>query len=193
MNQSNRLESEPITLSRTLFGVVVLLLGFSSGLSAQEAGPVMGPVIENYGPVYEFKDAYGLDKNVNYRAVMDVTSAPEDVAVRNPSIESAARFLNMHARAGVPVNQMQVAIVLHGGAGKDSLSNAAYRSRYEVDNPNDGLLQALSAAGVKIYLCGQTAGFRGYLPVELHPSITLAISAMTVLTRLQVEGWSVLP
>lgn len=44
-----------------------------------------------------------------------------------------------------------------------------------------------------IYLCGQTAGFRGYQASELHSSVTMATSAMTMLTQLQSEGWSLLP
>ena len=156
-------------------------------------GPNLGPVIENYGPVYGVGDAYGLEAGTAYRAVLDVSGGPEDVSALNPSIESAARFLNMHAQPGAPRANLQLAVVLHGTAGKDALSNAAYQARFGVDNPNDGLLAALAQAEVAIYLCGQTAGFRGYAESELHPAVTMAVSAMTVLTRLQHEGWAVLP
>jgi hypothetical protein len=46
---------------------------------------------------------------------------------------------------------------------------------------------------VTIYLCGQSASFGGFAFDEMHPSITMALSAMTVLTRLQLEGWALLP
>jgi intracellular sulfur oxidation DsrE/DsrF family protein len=111
----------------------------------------------------------------------------------NRHIESAARYLNMHVRDGVPASNLKVAIVLHGSAGKDALTDKAYAMRFETPNPNSQLLNALSEAGVKIYLCGQTAGFRGYGVEELNPAVTLATSAMTVLARLQVEGWALLP
>ena len=55
------------------------------------------------------------------------------------------------------------------------------------------MLNALNDVGVKIYICGQTAYFRGYSAEELNPVVIMATSAMTVLTRLQVEGWPLLP
>jgi intracellular sulfur oxidation DsrE/DsrF family protein len=157
-------------------------------------GPVTGPVIEGYGPVFELGgDAYRLDPGVRYRSVMDVASSPEDKTALNRHIESAARFLNMHAREGVPQSGMELAVVLHGAAGKDALSDEAYRRRFGQPNPNTGLIRALREAGVEIYICGQTARFRGYLDQEISHDVTMATSAMTVLTRLQVEGWSLLP
>lgn len=158
------------------------------------AEPQTGPVIAQYGPVYDYPDAgFKLDPAILYRSVMDVSGSAEEMDALNRYIESAARFLNMHARDGIPVSNLELAIVLHGAAGKDALSDPAYRERFGSANPNTGLLNALNDAGVKIYICGQTAGFRGYAAEDLNPAIIMATSAMTVLTRLQVEGWSLLP
>jgi intracellular sulfur oxidation DsrE/DsrF family protein len=160
---------------------------------AQPAERHTGPVIENHGAVFEVSDAWGLRKDVVYRVVKDVTATTGDAAEVNREIDSAARFLNMQVRAGVPRDNLQVAVVLHGDAGKDALANDAYRARFGTDNPNDDLLNALSQAGVAVYLCGQTAAARGFQRSELHGAVTLAVSAMTVLARLQAEGWSLLP
>ena len=168
----------------------LLIPGLVHGQGAERKA---GPVIENYGAVFDVADAYGLRTDTVYRAVKDVSTSPEDVSELNRAIDSAARLLNMQARAGVPSSNLQVAVVLHGDAGKDALANDAYRSRFGVDNPNDGLLTALSQAGVEIYVCGQTAAAKGFQREELHKSVTLAVSAMTVITRLQAEGWSLLP
>ena len=181
------------TLKGITLQITVFCLALSSAAAAEIKGPVMGPVIEQYGPVVEVPDAYELLKGVPYGVVLDVASSPENQSELNRGIESAARFLNMSVRAGADVSDLQVAVVLHGDAAKDALDNESYRSRYQTDNPNDGLLSALKEAGVAIYLCGQSAGFRGIQPGELHPAITMATSAMTVHTRLQAEGWSVIP
>jgi len=164
-------------------------------MSAQSipAGAATGPVIEGMGPFYSIPGSYGLLPGVHYRAVMDVAEGPEDAASLNRGIESAARFLNMHAASGIAPGDMELSLVLHGGAARAALNNAAYRQRYQTDNPNDGLLRALAEAGVKIYLCGQSASFGGFKADEIHSSITMALSAMTVLTRLQTEGWALLP
>jgi len=176
---------------RVFVAAIVMLLPAAS--FAQQTEASTGPVIEHYGPVYDVTSNYGLEANVAYRAVMDVSTSPEQTGELNLAIESAARLLNMSAREGVPTANLKLALVLHGAAGKDALSNDAYRSRFGGNNPNDGLLNALALAGVEIYLCGQTAGFRGYPADQLHASVTMATSAMTVLTRLQAEGWSLLP
>jgi len=173
-------------------GLTLVLAFPAMPLTAVEAPT--GPVIEHYGPVFDTSTAsFKLDPSIRYRAVMDVSDSPTDAAGLNRSIESAARYLNMHVRDGVPLSNLELAVVLHGAAGKDALSDQAYATRFDTSNPNTGLIKALSLAGVKIYLCGQTAGYRGYGIEELNPAVTMATSAMTVLSRLQVEGWSLLP
>jgi intracellular sulfur oxidation DsrE/DsrF family protein len=176
-----------------VIAAVTGLLSFSAFGQNQRPDFSNGPVIENYGPVVDVRADYSLKKDVLYRAVMDVSSSPDDDSALNRSIESAARYLNMHARAGVPLSNMKLAIVLHGSASKDALSSPAYESRYGKANPNDDLLNQLHNAGVEIYICGQSAGFAGFQNTELHESVKMATSAMTVLTRLQAEAWSLLP
>jgi len=178
---------------------IFILLGTGLALAppalvfAEEVKYSMGPVIDNYGPVVDVEAEFGFKENFTYRAVMDVSDSPDSDEALNRSIESAARYLNMHVRAGVLRSNLHLAMVLHGKATHDALSNEAYRKRFNTNNPNDGLLKALSEAGVAVYLCGQSAGFSGYDTDELHESVTMATSAMTVLTRLQAEGWSLLP
>jgi len=180
----------PRSLSILFF---VCLLATTNPAWSDNAGITTGPVIEGFGPVVNVEPQFNLLPETHYRVVFDVSETPEDPAALNRSIESAARFLNMHARSGIDPANIEVAIVLHGGAGKDVLANEAYRSRFGVDNPNSGLLLALKSAGVQVWLCGQTAGYRGFGADELHPSAGLALSAMTVLTRLQNEGWALIP
>jgi intracellular sulfur oxidation DsrE/DsrF family protein len=180
-----------MTVSIRLLPIFIALLLPATALSGQAQ---TGPVIKQFGPVYEIPDAgFRLDPSVRYRAVMDIAGSPSESDALNRRIESAARYLNMHVRDGVPVNHLELAIVLHGSAGKDALTDQAYRKRFGTANPNSPLLHALKDAGVAIYICGQTAAFRGFAAEELDPAVTIATSAMTVLTRLQQEGWSLLP
>jgi len=182
-----------LSFHRVLMGLIASLLLIPFGLQAEENAPQTGPVIENYGPVFNVPNAWGFTPGVTYRAVLDVSSSPESHADLNRAIESAARLINMSVRDGGKAADLQVALVLHGSAAKDTLDNEAYQSRFDTPNPNDGLITALKEAGVEIYLCGQSAAYNGYQVGELHPGITMATSAMTVLTRLQAEGWSLLP
>ena len=156
--------------------------------------PQTGPVIKAYGPVYDVPDgSWNLKKDSPYKVSMDVSATGEFSGELNRRIESAARFLNLHARNGVDPKNIQFAIVVHGSAGKDLLTDAAHDARFDMPNPNTAMLAALHHAGVKIYLCGQTAAFRGFSLEELNPAVSLALSAMTAHVRLQSEGYTLIP
>ena len=173
--------------------VLILLAVALSGLALAQ-GPTTGPVIERQGPVYPVAGDYErLPAGTVYRAVMDVAEAPEDPSQRNRYLESAARYLNMHARDGVDPGDLTLAVVVHGGAAMSLLDDAAYRERFGAGNPNREMLAALGEAGVPIYLCGQTATHYGIEPDHLLPQVTMALSAMTMLVKLQSDGYALLP
>ena len=178
-----------------VIGMAGLLVGASTAAAADGRlqGPQTGPVVDGLGPVFEVPGAFGLAPGQRYRAVMDVAGASGAADDLNRELESAARYLNMHARAGVDRADLELVVVLHGGATDAALNDAAYRARHGVANPNRALLTGLAAAGVRLYLCGQSAGFRGIAPAELADEVELATSAMTALVRLQSEGYALLP
>ena len=149
-----------------------------------------GPVIADFGPVFEVASPdFETDLERDYRAVFDVARSRGEEGELNPLIVTVARFLNMHARAGVPEDRLEAALVLHGSAGKDALSNRAFQKRFGRDNPNARLLRKLHESGVKIVLCGQTAASRGFEGDELAEPVELALSAMTALVSLQADGF----
>jgi len=165
-----------------------------AGMTGASEPPQTGPVIKAYGPVLAVPEGfYNLKKGTHYKVTMDVSDTgdfPEDL---NRHIESAARFLNMHARNGISPGDIEFAIIVHGPASKDLLNDDAYQKRYEEPNPNTAMLKELNEAGVVIYLCGQTAGFRGIAVEELNPAVTMALSAMSAHVRLQSEGYTLIP
>ncbi|MBT8069679.1 MAG: DsrE family protein [Xanthomonadales bacterium] len=173
-------------------GLIVLILLSPVSLLAAEARS--GPIISNFGPVYEVPEgAWNLEKGKAYKVSMDVSATADFSGDLNRRIESAARFLNMHARNGIEMEDIDFAIVVHGSAGKDLLKDAAYEARFDEVNPNTPMLSDLAGAGVKVYLCGQTAAHRGLAAEDLHPAVTMALSAMTAHVRLQSEGYTLIP
>lgn len=172
-----------------LFAVLSI---WSASLFAAE--PSFGPAIKHYGPTYPIADRdVPLEEGFVYRAVFDVASYSEDVKAMNTRLVSVARFLNMHARNSVPVANMDLAVVVHGAAVKNLLNNEAYRARYKVDNPNLELVMNLHEAGVRFFVCGQSLAFGGVDRDELASPVKVALSAMTMLTVLQSEGYALLP
>lgn len=152
-----------------------------------------GPIIEEFGKVFQVENPdVKVDIKKEFKVVFDLTSSSEDMGDINLSIETAARFLNMHAQAGVPQDQLKVALVVHSKAAKDLLNNSAYKSRFQVANPNLDLVKALLDAEVQVILCGQSAASRGFERTELIPGIQISLSAMTALIQLNGEGYTIL-
>lgn len=178
-------------LLRKLIGLVALL-GLAGYVFAAESQT--GPVIESYGPVYDVPaGSWNLKQDTHYKVSMDVSATADFSGDLNRRLESAARFMNLHARNGIDPKNIEFAIVVHGSAGKDLLRDAAYEARFDEPNPNTAMLAALHEAGVKIYLCGQTAAHRGFATQDLNPAVSLALSAMTAHVRLQSEGYTLIP
>lgn len=164
--------------------------------TASSAPPerVSGPVISPWGATYVVPpDSLKPPSDATLKVKFDVATSPQDPKAVNPAIETLARFLNMHVRDGVPRERITLALVLHGSAARDALSNGGYRARHGVDNPNLPLLEALDAAGVRIYLCGQSAAGRGLGWNEIAPVAKVALSAMTAHALLAQEGFSTNP
>lgn len=168
---------------------LLLLIVLSNGLAFSQIRKA-GPVIENYGAVWEVEDQdFSTDPDVNYKAVFDVMSSPESHAAVNPSIETVARYLNMHAQNGVPRDHIKAALIIHNKASKDIMNQEAYRERYGVENPNHDLIKALAQAGVEIVFCGQSSHSREIGKEKIIAEVQLSLSAMTALIQLQDRGY----
>ena len=166
-----------------------------AGVSAQALGSrIVGPAIEGFGAVYAVEGpSFATPTDLQYRVAFEVALGTEEPDQVNPRIETLARFLNMHAQAGVARENMKLALVLHGTAGKDALGDEGYRRRYGMDNPNAELIQALREYGVRVVLCGQTQVHRGLNREELAHGVEVALSAMTALAAFQSQGYQVNP
>jgi intracellular sulfur oxidation DsrE/DsrF family protein len=124
------------------------------------------------------------------KIVFDITadSKPDEV---NKGLESVARYLNLNAEAGLRPADAKLALVLHGGATKASLGDAAYAKYTAImKNPNLELIHELKACGVEIFVCGQSLARNKYAPVEVAGDVTIAVSALTVNANRQQDGYS---
>lgn len=177
-----------MSINHTL--LAILILAFSHSIPAQEMKAQAGPVIEQYGAVYDIPDPdLPVDTERDYKVVYDIYDSPGGPEALNVQLNTIARFLNMHARAGVPVENLQVAAVIHGGASKDALTHKAYQKRFSTNNPNLDIIQKLHDAGVRFYICGQTAAKRGIFRGDLATPVGVALSAMTAFLHLQAQGF----
>ncbi|MEY8779863.1 DsrE family protein [Allomuricauda sp. XS_ASV26] len=149
-----------------------------------------GPIIEDYGAVWEIDNPdFVTDTTQEFKVAFDVKDGPESDTELNRNINTVARFLNMHAQSGVPVSQIKAALIVHGTAARNLLTNEAYKKRYEAANPNLELVKSLLDAGVEVIMCGQSSKTRELPKEELIPGVKIALSAMTANILLQNEGY----
>ena len=173
--------------------VLVSIFVFASGMLFA-AEPTTGPLVKDYGPTFPMQEGdEPLPADFVYKVVFEATEYPGDTMTVNQELMVVSRFMNMHARHGVPKENLDVAVVAHGETLKSMLVDEAYAKRYDSENPSLDLVMQLEQAGVRFYACGQSLGFRKFDREELASPVKVGLSAMTMLIYLQSEGYSFLP
>lgn len=152
-----------------------------------------GPVINSAGAVFPVSPDLQTPPDRDYKVAFEIAAPASSPERMNQSINTVARFLNMHTQAGVPASRVSGAIVAHGAASFELLDNETYRARFGVDNPNAELIRELLSAGQPVILCGQSAASRGIEAHQLIPGVKVALSAMTAFLLLQDDGYRVNP
>ena len=163
-------------------------LTFTASAQLAERGFSTGPVFEAFGPSAPVETDQPIPEGTEFKVAFDIAEASE-ADVLNKRFESVARFVNMHARAGVPLEDIMPAIVVHGGA-------AAHLTKPAEDaevSETTKLVEALIANGVPVYLCGQTAAARGITKEDLLPGVQMSLSAMTAHALLARDGYTLNP
>ncbi len=183
----------------TLFGALALCGFISTTQAGAQAGAQAGmeafhagPVFADFGKIASVDSQFPIPEGTVFKVILDVSDASKPGAL-NRTFDSAARFINMHVDAGVPLENISVAVVVHGGAGLDVTQNSFYQAKRESDNPNVALIEALTHEGVQIYLCGQSAAYAGISNTDLLTGVTMARSAMTAHALLQQRGYTLNP
>jgi len=167
--------------------LIILTISLST-FSQQDR--VEGKIIKDFGETFAIDNQdVKTDTSADLKVIFDVSKSSEDKSVINKYIETAARFLNMHANEGMSNDQLHVAMTIHGGAWQDVMNNEAYKAKYGIDNPNAKLIDQLNEAGVDIIICGQTASFRDMKKEHINPNVKMALSAMTALLQYQEQGY----
>ena len=167
---------------------IFCLLLISSHGFAQER---VAPLIKNYGAIYDISEAtVKPDPDLQYKIVVDAKTGGDKDELAF-ALNNVARMLNLHVVGGVPPENLEVVVAVHGGATKAIMKNEAYQKRYEIDNPNTGLIEELKAAGVKLVVCGQSLTGRQIAPDEVLPQVEIGTSMLTTVSTYQLKGFAV--
>jgi len=146
------------------------------------------PEIQGHGGVFDIAgDPEGPKKGS--RVVVDVTTS-DYVGGVNKGFDRAARFVNLLALGGD--DDFKMAIILHGGATKEALSDDQYREKFGKANPNRSLMAQLRKAGAEILVCGQSMTHSGFDVMRTAPEVDVALSAATASMNRQGAGYALL-
>jgi intracellular sulfur oxidation DsrE/DsrF family protein len=185
------LNLKAITMIKYFMVLVVLLQ--SSFISAQEVEIKTGPIIKKYGKVYQVNSVdLQLNYETKYKVIFDIYTDNSKNNSVNPLLNAVARYLNMHAQQGILLENMKVAVILHGAATKYTINELAFQEQFGVSNPNSELLQELNNANVELYVCGQSYIANGFKIEDKSSNIKLALSALTALVKYQSEGYNII-
>ncbi len=179
-------------MKKILF-LIFILINFSWGLFVQAAETFSaGPVIAKFGKHAEVELSEPIDKTSSFKIAFDVSERSGEDNL-NRRFETLARFINMHVANGIPLKNIDLALVVHGKAGFDLLKTASYQARFEQQNPSAELVKVLLANGVKIFLCGQSAAYYDIASQDLINNVQMSLSAMTANALLSQQGYSLNP
>lgn len=171
-----------------------VILAFATPAAAQDMSAfTTGPVFKTFGPHAPVEGIAQVPADTEFAHSFDVAK-PGEEGQRNRGFESAARFINMHVAAGVPEDNIRVAVVVHGPAVLDLLSAEGWSAHGKAgDNPNAAMVREMLDHGVQFIVCGQSAAAQGVKASELMPGVEMGLSAMTAHALLQQRGYTLNP
>lgn len=173
--------------------VLSLMLMAAPVLAQDRSGFGPGPVLPDVGPIAPVESDLPIPKGTRFRIAFDVRAKAEP-GVLSRQIETAARTLNMHVAAGVPKQDVQIVVIVHGPAGWDLVKDEVYAPRNGgKSNASAVAVQKLIGAGVEFYLCGQSAASQGIRKADLLPGVKMSLSAITAHALYQQRGYTLNP
>jgi intracellular sulfur oxidation DsrE/DsrF family protein len=174
--------------------VLTFLSAAASG--AHFAGPLpppTPPVITGALPYVAIPGAVAApDPKRVYRMAFNVEHGATDPHKPAEGVLMAASLASNLRGEGVPVDHIHVAIVVHDKGLSSILSDAAYRARFGIANPNLPLLRGLKANGGRVLVCGQYLVDLKLPPDSLADGVEVGSDAYIVLTTLQNDGFGIL-
>ena len=180
-------------MSLKSFLIFAAALALSPAAFAGESDFKKGPVFTTIGQVAEVDADMIIPKRARFAVAFDAVK-PAEVGEVNKALNTAARFINMHAAAGVKQERLKAAVVFHGKGAFDLTKASYYGGKYDgAANASSAAIEALTAQGVRIILCGQTAAYYDLKNSDLLPGVEMALSAMTAHALLQQEGYTLNP
>lgn len=185
-------------MMHTTFRLMTALAALAAPMSAAAAEPRVWPeptppaIAGSSGYVEIPGAAISRSTKRRYKALFDAATGAPDPAKPLPAFGRVALQLNGLIAAKVPSSHIFFAVILHGPAGDAVLTDAEYRKKFGIDNPNKAIFNALREARVRMLVCGQWAAARNIARDQLLPGVEVAEAATLVQISYANAGYAVL-
>jgi intracellular sulfur oxidation DsrE/DsrF family protein len=167
---------------------LLFLMVFSTAFS--QGQDIIFPAIQGYGGVNPVPfETENPDPSAQYKFVIELGRRLEDKTQVADMLDYAARMYNLHIYAGVPKENIQLAIVIYSGSTPMVLADATHTQRFDQANPNGELIDELLRNGIQVIVCGQSMMKQNLLPTDIYPGVRMAVSRFTATTDLIGKGY----
>ena len=171
---------------------VILLLLIILSTAVSQAQDMIFPAIQGYGGVNPVPfETEKPDPSKQYKFVIELGNKLADKNQVAGMLDYAARMYNLHRYAGVPKENIELAILVYAGSTPMVMANPTYSKRFEQVNPNSALLDELLRNGIQVIVCGQSMMKQDLLPEDIYPGVRMAVSRFTATTDLIEKGYQV--
>jgi intracellular sulfur oxidation DsrE/DsrF family protein len=130
------------------------------------------------------------DPSQVYKIIIEAAATiekPEDIYM---PLEHVSRMYNLHVYSGIPQKNLNVELVIFGPSVAVVLNNDAYKKKFGVDNPNLGIIEEMTKAGIKIHACGQSVMLTAIDPATVNQNIDIVVSRFTTVSDRQMKGYA---
>jgi intracellular sulfur oxidation DsrE/DsrF family protein len=107
----------------------------------------------------------------------------------NEGLAEIGRIINMHVAAGVPKENLELAIVVNGGAMNVFLKDGVYQNKFKTGNPNLDIIRQFADLKTALIVCGQSEVYRNFPPEDFLPGVKTAFSAKVAISTYQLKGY----
>lgn len=125
-----------------------------------------------------------------YKALFDATAGPAEAGKPLAMLSRVGLQVNGLMLAKVPAQNIRFAMIFHGPAVDALLTDAAYRKKHGVANPNLPLIAELRKAGVEFMICGQYMAGADLPRGDVIPEAKVAEAATLVMIRYMNDGYA---
>ena len=176
----------PPMISRLLLFATVAFATPQIPLLAQERSP-----IPDVGRMVDIPGAHEPpNPALDYKIVFELNTAADKIEDVNPGLTTIAVLVNTFAHYKVGREHRHFVAIFHGPTVELVEKDETYRKSHGGHaNPNVKLMQELTAAGVQLVVCGQSA-LQHHIDLKtIQPEVQLNFSATVTVMNLGMQGY----